>query len=62
MGSEEDKLDGEIVNSLINFRGVSTLKKAAMNILVKMLSPKEIEGLREVFQKMDKDGTGYISA
>jgi hypothetical protein len=31
------------------YRGVSTLKKAAMNILVKMADNKDIEKLREAF-------------
>jgi hypothetical protein len=32
---------------LKKYRGVSALKKACMNMLVKMLKPKEIEILRE---------------
>lgn len=31
----------------MNYRGVSSLKKAALNMLVKMLDTKEIENLRE---------------
>jgi len=41
---------------------VSSLKKAAMNVLVKMLDNKEIENLREMFLRIDKDGTGMITA
>jgi len=33
-----------------------------MNVLVKMLDSKEIENLREVFMRLDKDGTGMITA
>ena len=62
-GCEEDKLDPEIFNKLRQFRGVSTLKKVALNILVKMTSEsKDVEQLREMFTTMDKDQTGYISA
>lgn len=61
-GSEEDKLDHNIVNNLRAYRGVSALKKAAMNILVKMADNKDIEHLREVFMSVDKDGTGFIHA
>jgi Ca2+-binding EF-hand superfamily protein len=50
------------VNNLRAYRGVSALKKAVMNILVKMTSSKEIEDLRELFTNIDKDGTGYITA
>ena len=62
MGSQEDKLDGEIVNNLRTYRGVSALKKAVMNILIKMSNTKEIEKLREIFTNIDKDGTGYLTA
>lgn len=33
-----------------------------MNMLVKMADQNQIEGLRKEFQKLDKDGTGIISA
>lgn len=42
-GSEEDKLDPNILARLREYRGVSTLKKAAMNLLVKMADHKDIE-------------------
>ena len=35
-GSEEDKLDPEILKNLREYRGVSALKKVVMNVLVKM--------------------------
>jgi len=59
-GSERDKLDIDIVNNLKAYRGVSPLKKAAMNILVKMADYKQIENLREVFIAIDKEGIGNI--
>ncbi len=55
VGSEEDKLDPNILERLRHYRGVSTLKKAAMNLLVKMADHKEIEELRNMFMQMDKD-------
>lgn len=45
---------------LRKFKGQSKLKKAAMNILVKMTNPKDIEGLREEFEKIDNDHSGFI--
>lgn len=48
-GSEEDKLDPEILKRLKEYKGVSTLKKMAMNILVKMADSKDIEHLRDMF-------------
>lgn len=62
VGSEEDKLDPNILERLRQYRGVSTLKKAAMNLLVKMADNKDIEQLRDMFMKMDKDNTGDITA
>lgn len=59
--SVEDKLDPHILERLRQYRGVSTLKKAAMNLLVKMADNKEIEHLREMFMRMDKDQTGDIT-
>lgn len=43
IGSEEDKLDPNILQRLREYRGVSTLKKAAMNLLVKMADHKDID-------------------
>jgi hypothetical protein len=43
VGSQEDKLDSNILERLRHYRGVSTLKKAAMNLLVKMADFREIE-------------------
>ena len=38
--------DEEVLKKLKAFKGSSTLKKAALNILVKMLSTKDVEDLR----------------
>lgn len=51
-----------MLNRLKSFRGVSKLKKAAMNMLVKMADQNSIEELRKDFQEIDKDGTGLINA
>lgn len=61
IGNEKEHLDINIVNNLRAYRGVSPLKKACMNILVKMTDNKDIENLREVFMNIDKDGTGHIT-
>lgn len=44
------------------YKGVSALKKVAMNFLVKMADNKDIEKLREAFIAMDLDSTGDIQA
>ena len=56
------KIDQNVLSRLQSFKGVSKLKKAAMNMLVKMADQKSIEELREEFTKIDKDGTGLINA
>ena len=55
-------LDSSIFQRMKEYKGVSTLKKAAMNILVKMADNKDIEKLREAFIAMDLDSTGDIRA
>jgi calcium-dependent protein kinase len=53
---QEQELDPDILTKLKEFKGVSTLKKIALNILVKMTSDTgDVEGLRAMFQKIDKD-------
>jgi hypothetical protein len=47
---EEQNLDGNLVNKLKEFRGVSKLKKVALNILVKMTADSaEVESIRAQF-------------
>lgn len=60
-GGPEDILDPEILKRLKEYRSVSALKRAAMNILVKMADTKEIEQLREMFVEIDKENTGMIT-
>jgi Ca2+-binding EF-hand superfamily protein len=39
-------LDPNIIDSLKEYRGISKLKKEAMNVLVKMIHEKDLEHLR----------------
>jgi Ca2+-binding EF-hand superfamily protein len=55
-------INKDILNRLSNFKGVSKLKKAAMNMLVKMSDANSIEELRAEFVNIDKDKTGLINA
>ena len=50
------------MNRLRNFKGVSTFKKAAMNLLVKTASEKDVAEMKAAFQAIDTDGTGMILA
>lgn len=56
------RIDKAVLDRLGSFKGVSKLKKAAMNMLVKMADQKSIEELRTEFTKIDKDCTGMINA
>jgi len=42
-------LDVDVINRLKNFKGESLFKRAAMNMLVKMATSKEVEELRQQF-------------
>ena len=55
-------VDHSVIQRLSTFKGQSKLKKAAMNMLVKMTDASKIEGLRDQFKAIDKDGTGLINA
>ena len=54
-------LEINIIESLKNYKGISALRKEAMSVLIKMLSSKEIENLRQSFSIIDKDETGMIN-
>jgi calcium-dependent protein kinase len=59
---ENTAINKDVLERLQAFRGVSKLKKAAMNMLVKMADQRQIEELRKDFVAIDKDGTGLINA
>ena len=46
----------------MEFKGESILKRAALNMIVKMSSTKEVIELKDAFNKIDTDGTGIIDA
>lgn len=58
---EAEPINSDVLMRLQQFKGVSKLKKAAMNMLVKMADQQAIEALRGEFQKLDKDMTGLIN-
>ena len=52
----------DVLERLKTFKGVSTFKKAALNLLVKIASEEEVKELRTSFEAIDVDDTGMISA
>ena len=59
---EKDPLDPNLLINLLEFKGSSRLRKAAMNLFVKTLNSVETEALREQFEALDEDHTGQIDA
>lgn len=61
-GDDEDPLDIDMLKNLKEYEGQSLLKKAALSVFVKTLTAKQIGKLKEAFEKIDTDHTGYIDA
>jgi len=55
-------IPADIIANLRKFKGRSHLRRATLNILVKMVNPKEFVQLRAAFNKIDKDMSGTIEA
>lgn len=60
MSNEGANLDENVLQRLKSYKGESLFKRAAMNMLVKMATSKEVDDLRQTFAQIDKDGTGMI--
>ena len=45
-----------------SYRGSSLLKKAAVNVLVKHLKTDQVRKLKEEFEKLDTDNSGFLEA
>jgi calcium-dependent protein kinase len=59
---DKDPLDPDMLKNLLAFKGSSKLKKAAMNLFVKIVNEKEFDALRKQFEAIDVDHTGDIDA
>ena len=59
---EDRKLSEAVIQRFRSFKGISQFKRAAMNMLIKTINQSEVEDLRYVFEKMDEDKSGMISA
>lgn len=57
---EQVSMSPEVIQHLREFRGQSKLKKASLNILVKMINPNDLIELRQEFEKIDTDHSGLI--
>lgn len=59
---EKDPLDPALIKNLIEFKGQSRLKKAAMNLFVKTLNNTEFDKLKHQFEELDTNHTGQVDA
>lgn len=53
-------MDRDIVQRMQSYRGQSLLKRAAVNVLVKHLEANQISKLKEEFEKIDTDHSGFL--
>ena len=51
-----------VIELMRKFKGVSTLRKSALILLVKIVDSNEIRELNKVFQEIDTDHSGLIDA
>lgn len=58
---QKPTVDSKTLALLSSYKGISSLKKEAMNVLVRMVAQQELNNLREQFFIIDKDQTGMIS-
>ena len=54
-------LGNKVVRRIKRFSAENKLKKAALYMMGQMLNPSEIVDIKELFQKLDKDGNGSIT-
>lgn len=57
---EQTEFDQQIIQRMQSYRGQSLLKKAAVNVLVKHLEANQIKKLRDEFEKIDTDHSGFL--
>jgi calcium-dependent protein kinase len=57
----DTELNPNVVHALVNFKGLSDIRRLLSEVLSFTLLPDQIKGLRSEFEKMDSDGSGEIS-
>jgi len=55
-------LQSSFVDNLRGFRQTNKLKKAALHIIAGQLDDKQIKALRDIFQQLDDNGDGLLTA
>uniref|UniRef100_A0A383VCA4 non-specific serine/threonine protein kinase n=1 Tax=Tetradesmus obliquus TaxID=3088 RepID=A0A383VCA4_TETOB len=57
----EAPMQPEILQRMRRFANMNRFKKEALRVVATHLPPEEIEGIRQMFMDMDRDGSGTIS-
>lgn len=57
---DQQELDKEVLQRMNSYRGQSLLKKAAVNVLVKHLEANQVMKLKQEFEKLDEDHSGFL--
>ena len=57
---DHESISREVILKLRKYRGESLLKRTAINILVKQMEPHQINSLKDEFQKLDTDTSGFL--
>lgn len=55
------EVDAAVIQRLLDYKRRSTLRNAAINIMVKHLDPVHIQDLKKQFEAIDLDGSGFIN-
>lgn len=62
-GVASDKpMDSVVITRIQQFAANSRFKKAAISVMASCLTPAELSGLEHLFQSIDADGNGTITA
>lgn len=60
-GVASDKpLENEIQQRLKKFQNLNKLKRQALKLIASYMPPEEVQGLRNQFKALDKDGNGDL--
>ncbi|XP_042045900.1 calcium-dependent protein kinase 26-like isoform X2 [Salvia splendens] len=57
----DEPIHSAVLSRMMHFSAMNKLKKMAIRVIAESLSEEEIAGLREMFETIDSDNSGYIT-
>lgn len=60
--ASDKPMDSVVISRIQQFAANSRFKKAAISVMASCLTPAELSGLEHLFQSIDADGSGHITA